>query len=428
MGYGGRVARTALTTRADAEALDAADPLAAFRDRFALGDGRRIYVDGNSLGPVAHDAQAALERRIGEWRDRLVTGWNDWVEAPTAVGDRLGAAALGAGAGAGARVGLDDRQPLQARRGGARCPAGRDRRRRLRLPHRPLRPPGPGRRGRAASFACSPPTPSPARSRPRSSEACAGGAALVVLSAVNYRSGALARMAEITAAGQAAGALVLWDLCHAAGAVEVDLDAVGADLAVGCTYKYLNAGPGSPALLYVRAGLQAELRSPIWGWFSQEDQFAMGPEYRPVEGIGRFLAGTPPILALAAVDAGAEMLAEAGIGRVRAKAAALTTLAVDLHDQRLAQLGFTLGTPRDAERRGAHVSLRHPDAWRICRALVERADVIPDFRAPDSIRFGLAPLYTRYVDVWDAIDRLAGHRRVGRARRARRRDEARDLT
>ena len=215
-------------------------------------------------------------------------------------------------------------------------------------------------------------------------------------------------MAEITAAGHAAGALVLWDLCHAAGAVEVDLDAVGADLAVGCTYKYLNAGPGSPALLYVRSELQAELRSPIWGWFSQEDQFAMGPEYRPVEGIGRFLAGTPPIIALAAVDAGAEMLAEAGIGRVRAKAAALTTLAVDLHDQRLAQLGFTLGTPRDAERRGAHVSLRHPDAWRICRALVERADVIPDFRAPDSIRFGLAPLYTRYTDVWDAIDRLAG--------------------
>jgi kynureninase len=204
-----------------------------------------------------------------------------------------------------------------------------------------------------------------------------------------------------------AGALVLWDLCHAAGAVEVDLDAVGADLAVGCTYKYLNAGPGSPAFLYVRSGLQGELRSPIWGWFSQEDQFAMGPAYQPVEGIGRFLAGTPPILALAAVDAGAAMLAEAGLPAVRAKAAALTSLAVDLHDERLAPLGFSLGTPRKPELRGAHVSFRHPDAWRICRALIESADVIPDFRAPDSIRFGLAPLYTRHVDVWDAIDRLA---------------------
>jgi kynureninase len=253
--------------------------------------------------------------------------------------------------------------------------------------------------------------------------ACAGGAALVVLSAVNYRSGAFARMPEITAAGHEAGALVLWDLCHAAGAVEVDLDAVGADLAVGCTYKYLNAGPGSPAFLYVRSGLQDDLRSPIWGWFSQEDQFAMGPTYRPIAGITRFLAGTPPIVALAAVEAGAAMLGEAGLAAVRSKAAALTTLAVDLHDERLAPLGFSLGTPREAERRGAHVSLRHPDAWRICRALIERADVIPDFRAPDSIRFGLAPLYTRYVDVFDAVDRLAGivesgeHEAMGETRR-----------
>ena len=422
MGYGGRVARTALTTRADAEALDAADPLAGYRDRFALGDGRRIYVDGNSLGALAHDAQAAIEARVGEWRDLLVTGWHDWVDAPAAVGDRLAGAALGAGPGQvivsdsttvnlyklacaalDARPGAivadpsdfpTDRYVLQG------LAARMDRELRL-LDTDPVAGPQPA----------------------EIEEACSGGAALVVLSAVNYRSGSFARMADITAAGHAAGALVLWDLCHAAGAVEVDLDAVGADLAVGCTYKYLNAGPGSPALLYVRSELQAELRSPIWGWFSQSDQFAMGPEYEPVEGIGRFLAGTPPIVALAAVDAGAAMLAEAGIGRVRAKAAALTSLAVDLHDQRLAPLGFTLGTPREPEHRGAHVSLRHPDAWRICRALIEQADVIPDFRAPDSIRFGLAPLYTRHVDVWDAVDRLAGivesgeHERMDDARR-----------
>ena len=227
---------------------------------------------------------------------------------------------------------------------------------------------------------------------------------------MNYRSGALARMAEITAAGQAAGALVLWDLCHSAGAVEVDLDAVGADLAVGCTYKYLNAGPGSPALLYVRAGLQAELRSPIWGWFGRRDQFAMEPEYEPVEGIGRFLAGTPPILALARGRRGrGDARPRRASARVRAKAAALTSLAVDLHDQRLAPLGLhARHAARRRAPRGARVA---PPSRRLARSAgrsIERADVIPDFRAPDSIRFGLAPLYTRFVDVWDAIDRLAG--------------------
>ncbi len=407
MGYGGRVARTALTTRAAADALDAADPLAGFRARFALGGSRRLYVDGNSLGPLAHDVRAALEARTDEWRDRLVTGWNEWVEAPAVVGDRLAAAALGAapgqtivsdsttvnlyklaGAALDARAGAivadasdfpTDRYVLQ----GLAQRTGRE----LRMLET----------DRVAG-------PQPAEVE----AACADSAALVVLSAVNYRSGALARMSEITAAGHEAGALVLWDLCHAAGAVEVDLDAAGADLAVGCTYKYLNSGPGSPAFLYVRSGLQDELRSPIWGWFSQDDQFAMGPTYEPVAGVGRFMAGTPPVLALAAVDAGAAMLAEAGLARVREKAAALTSLAVDLHDERLAAFGFSLGTPREPHRRGAHVSLRHRDAWRICRALIERADVIPDFRAPDSIRFGLAPLYTRFVDVWDAFDRLAG--------------------
>jgi kynureninase len=407
MGYGGRVARTALTTRAAAEGLDAADPLAGFRDRFALGAGRRIYVDGNSLGPLAHDARAALEARVDEWGDRLVTAWDEWVEAPARVGDRLAHAALGAAPGqtivsdsttvnlyklAGAAL---DARPGPIVADASDFPTDRYVLQGLAQ-----------RAGRELRMLEADPVAGP---QPAEVEAlCAGGAALVVISAVNYRSGALARMPEITAAGHDAGALVLWDLCHAAGAVEVDLDAAGADLAVGCTYKYLNAGPGSPAFLYVRSGLQDELRSPIWGWFSQEDQFAMGPTYDPVGGIGRFLAGTPPVLALAAVEAGAAMLAEAGLARVREKAAALTRLAVDLHDERLEPVGFSVGTPREPERRGAHVSLRHPDAWRICRALIERADVIPDFRAPDSIRFGLAPLYTRYVDVWDAIDRLAG--------------------
>jgi kynureninase len=186
------------------------------------------------------------------------------------------------------------------------------------------------------------------------------------------------------------------------------LRSAGVELAVGCTYKYLNAGPGAPAFLYVAADEQAGLRSPIWGWFGQADQFAMERPYSPVEGIGRFLAGTPPILDLAAVEEGVRLTAEAGVARLREKSVALTELIVALHDERLAGLGFSLGSPRDPAARGSHVSLRHDEAWPICRALIERAAVIPDFRGPDSIRLGVAPLYTRFVDVWDAIERLCG--------------------
>jgi kynureninase len=213
-------------------------------------------------------------------------------------------------------------------------------------------------------------------------------------------------MGEITRVARRHGVPVLWDLCHSAGVVPLDLRAAGVELAVGCTYKYLNAGPGAPAFLYVARALQPLLRSPISGWFAQRDQFGMGHPHVPADGVERFLAGTPPILLLAAVDEGAALVAEAGVAVVREKSIVLTDLIVELHDAWLEPLGFSLGSPREAARRGSHVSLRHPDAWRICRALVERADVVPDFRAPDSIRVGVPPLYTRHVDVWDALDRL----------------------
>ena len=231
------------------------------------------------------------------------------------------------------------------------------------------------------------------------------GAALVVLSHVDYRSGEIADLAALTAATDAD---VVWDLCHSAGAVPVDLHAAGVELAVGCTYKYLNGGPGAPAFLYVADERQAGLRSPIWGWFGQRDQFAMDRDYDPVDGIGRFQAGTPPILALAAVEEGVKLTAEAGIGAIRAKSVALTEQIVALHDAWLAPLGFSLGSPRDPAARGSHVSLRHPEAWPINVALIDRAAVIPDFRGPDSIRLGVAPLYTSHADVWDALDRLRG--------------------
>jgi kynureninase len=230
--------------------------------------------------------------------------------------------------------------------------------------------------------------------------------ALVTLSHVDYRSGARADLQAITRIAHDAGALVLWDLCHSAGAVPVDLDAAGVDLAVGCTYKYLNGGPGAPAFLYVARDLQDRLEPPIWGWFGQSDQFAMGPDFTPVAGIRRFLSGTPSVLAGSAVEAGIEVLAEAGIDRIRAKSVALTSLAVGLFDEHLAELGFTLVTPRDPDRRGGHVSISHPEAYRICKALIELEDTVPDFREPDGLRLGFSPLTTRFVDVWDAVDAI----------------------
>jgi kynureninase len=228
---------------------------------------------------------------------------------------------------------------------------------------------------------------------------------VMVLSHVAYRSGALADMAALTAAAQERGATLIWDLSHSAGALPVDLGGAGAELAVGCTYKYLNAGPGAPGYLYVAAGLQGALRSPIQGWFGQADQFAMERDYDPVPGIARFLAGTPPILQLAAVEEGAALTAEAGLAAIREKSVALTQLLVALHDEWLAPLGFELGSPRDPALRGSHVSLRHPRAWTFTRALID-AGVTPDFRGPDSIRLGIAPLYVSFAALWDGIDRL----------------------
>lgn len=231
--------------------------------------------------------------------------------------------------------------------------------------------------------------------------------ALVSLSHVAYRSGRLYDMTAINRIAHDAGALVLWDLCHSIGAVPVELDSSATDLAVGCTYKYLNGGPGAPAMLYVRHDLQDSLRQPIWGWFSQTDQFAMGPGYAPAPGIDRFLTGTPPIISMVAIEEGVRLLAEAGIDVLRAKGALLTEYLIALADSRLTELGFTVATPRDPAARGSHVSLHHKDAWRISQALVEHAKVIPDYRTPDRLRLGPAPITTRFVDVWDAVDRLA---------------------
>ena len=388
-------------TRAEAEALDREDPLAPFREQFVI-EGPVVYADGNSLGRLPEATIERLGAVVDTWGSRLVTAWHEWIDRPIEVGDLLGGAVLGAEPG---EVLVCDSTTVNLFKLAAAALA---------------RKPGalitdsdnfPTDRyvleglGELVLYDADPVDGPTADDVAR---ACDGReASIVCVSHVAYRSGALADVRAIADAVHEAGALLLLDVSHSAGVVPVQLDATGVDLAVGCTYKYLNAGPGSPAFLYVRTELQEELRSPIWGWFGQREQFAMGPSYDPLLGIGRFLAGTPSILGIAAVEVGAELVRDAGIDPIRRKSVALTELVVSLHDERLAPLGFELGTPRDPDRRGGHVSVRHVDGWRICRALIERADVVPDFRAPDSIRLGLPPLYTRFVDAWDIVDRLA---------------------
>jgi kynureninase len=398
-----------VTDRAEAERLDRDDPLAHFRDRFVIDDPELLYLDGNSLGRLPRRSLERL-RTVAEqeWGRRLIRSWNErWMELPARAGDLIGQHLLGAAPG---QVVVSDSTSVNL----------------YKLASAALQ----ARPGRTVIISDQGNFPSDryvleglASARGLRLElveldelrgptaAALGGllderTALVSLSHVDYRSGALADMAAINAAAHDAGALTLWDLCHSAGSVPVELDRSGTDLAVGCTYKYLNAGPGAPAFLYVRRQHVERLRQPIWGWFGQRDQFAMAQGYAPAPDISRFLVGTPHVLGAALVEEGAALLAEAGIGRLRAKGIALTELLIALHDAWLAPLGLALASPRDAASRGAHVAIAHPDAFRICRALIEKADVIPDFRAPDRIRLGPAPIVTRFTDVWDAMDRL----------------------
>jgi kynureninase len=230
--------------------------------------------------------------------------------------------------------------------------------------------------------------------------------ALVTLSHVTFKSGYLYDMASITDLAHRHGALVLWDLSHSAGAVEIHLDSCNADFAIGCTYKYLNGGPGSPAFLYVRKDLQEQVRSPIWGWWGQNQPFSFDLDYSPASGVARFLTGSQPILSMLSMEAALEPLLEAGLQALRAKSLQLSEYLLSLADTVLSPLGFRLGSPRSNELRGSHVSLRHPEAYRINRALIEEMRMLPDFREPDNLRLGLAPLYISFTDIWEAVDRI----------------------
>ena len=398
---------------AAAAARDASDPLADLVDRFVVDDPNLIYLDGNSLGRLPRATVERLSEVVQQdWGDGLIRSWDHWIDLPAQVGDRLGAALLGAGPGQvlvadSVTVNLYKLAMAALDRATAADPA-----RRVVVTDDDNFPTDryvlaavAARHGGELRMVPSDPVHGP--DPDRLAAALGPDVALVSLSHVAYRSAAMVDMAAVTEAVHRAGALTLWDLSHAAGSVVVDLDGTGADLAVGCTYKYLNAGPGAPAYLYVRRSLAEGLRSPIPGWFAAADQFAMGPAFTPLDGVGRFAAGTPSILGVTAVDEGVRLLAEAGIEQVRDKGVALTTLLIDLADARLAPLGFTVASPRDPDRRGAHVSLTHPEARQISAALIEDAGVVADFRAPDRLRLGPAPLSTRFVDVVHAVDRIA---------------------
>jgi kynureninase len=389
--------------RAQASKLDAADPLACYRERFLLTDPALIYLNGNSLGALP---RATLERMQTvyreEWGTALARSWDHWVDLPARAGDVVGGL-VGAAPG---QVIVTDNTTVNLYKLATAALDARPGRRVIVTDHDNF----PSDRYVMAGLAAQ----RGAELRMLDTDIDQGlspdlvraavdeDTALVSLSHVAYRSGALADMPAITAIAHRAGALMLWDLCHSVGAVPVDLDGCDVDLAVGCTYKYLNAGPGAPAFAYVAARLRETLRQPIWGWFSQRDQFAMGPGYDPAPGMAKFMTGTPSIPGTAAVEEGARLLLEAGLEPMRAKSMRLTAYLIELADAWLVPLGCAVATPREASRRGGHVTFCHPEAERIVAQLAERG-VITDYRTPDRFRLGLPALTTRFTDVWDAV-------------------------
>ena len=393
----------------EALAADATDPLTEFRYRFVFTEPDLIYLDGNSLGRMPLTARRLVDVAVeAEWGDRLIRSWNEgWWDLQLKLGDLL-APLIGASAG---EVIISDSTSVNLFKLAAAAVRARPGRHTivtddLNFPSDVYVLDGVSKLlGPDYRFVV---VESDGIHGPV--DALAGtidnDTALVSLSHTSFKSGFTYDMATVTEMAHSAGALVLWDLSHSVGAVPIDLTASKADLAVGCTYKYLNGGPGAPAFLYVRSEHQDTLENPITAWWAHTDPFAMDLDFEPVSGIRRFHTGTMPILSLTAIEAGVRDVAEAGMERIRSKSVALTGYLVSLWETHLQALGFSLASPRDPDRRGSHIALAHPDGWPITRALIDGASVIPDFRAPDTLRLGLSPLYTTFLDVHTAVLRL----------------------
>ena len=401
-------------SRSLAETLDSSDPLASFRERFVITDPGLIYLDGNSLGRLTHASSDRVQALVDQqWGHDLIRGWNrNWWEAPARVGEKI-APLVGSAPG---QVIVCDTVSINLFKLVAAALALRPGRTRiitdtLNFPSDLYILQGLVRL--LSSTAC-PYTMLRIGSRdgditPDLDElegAIDDQTALVTLSHVTFKSGYLYDMARITELAHRHGALVVWDLSHSAGALPIALDDCNVDFALGCTYKYLNGGPGSPAFLYVRKDLQEQCLSPICGWWGQNTPFAFGLDYTPAQGVARFLSGSQPILSMQVMESALDPLLEAGMPAVRLKSVQLSEYMLYLADSLLVPLGFQVGSPRDPARRGSHISLRHAEGYRINRALIEEMNLLPDFREPDNLRLGLAPLYTSFCDVWEGVDRI----------------------
>ena len=391
--------------------LDAADPLKGYLDRFVdPGDGNVLaYLDGNSLGRPLKITAERLEAFVnGQWAQRLIRGWTDeWMEWPHSIGDAIGAAALGAAPG---QVVVADSTTVMLYKLAHAAVAARPGRTEIVIDTHNF----PTDRyvvesiaeERSLSIRWIDTDPEGGITADDVAAAVGPSTALALFSHVAYRSGHLADMAAITRVVHDAGALILWDLSHSVGSVPVHLDECDVDFAVGCTYKYLNGGPGAPAFGYVRMDLQEQVSQPIWGWLGRVDAFEMEHGYEPAAGIRRIISGTPPIIAMIPVRAGVELVAEVGIEAIRAKSIALTEFAIEVVDSWPAELQVTIGSPRDSASRGGHVTIRRADFRELTPRLWEHG-VIPDFRAPDGIRIGLSPLSTSFVELHRGLETIS---------------------
>ena len=390
-----------------ARSLDENDPLRSFRFRFVHTDPELIYLDGNSLGRLPDSAITTVEDVTqSQWGDRLIRSWNEgWWEMQLRLGDLL-APLVGAAEG---EVIISDSTTVNLYKLALTAVNSTPERSKivtddLNFPTDVYVLDGVAKTtGKTLEVVASDGIHGPVDALETAIDETT---ALVALSHTAFKSGYTYDVAAITDICHRAGALVLWDTSHSVGVVPIDFGAANVDLAVGCTYKYLNGGPGSPAFLYVRADLPDRFSNPIAGWWGHADPFGFDLEFEPVSGIRRFHSGTMPILSLAAIEAGINETLEAGIGRIRAKSTALSEFLIEQTDRHLSDLGFSIATPREADQRGSHVSLANSEVWPITRAVIEIGKVIPDYRTPDNLRLGLAPLYTSFVEVHTAIQRI----------------------
>ena len=392
-----------------AQELDAQDPLAGFKDRFVVTDPDLIYLDGNSLGRLPKATKVLMDELLDTWADRLIRVWHEsYFDTARDLGDKV-ARLIGASPdeiiiGESTSVNMFKLfvGALQMQEGRPRIVTDN-----LNFPsdlyvlqeiNQML---GTGHEIEVVQSADNMTGPVDGIKAKLDQDA-----ALLTLTNTVFKSAYTYDMADLNAAAKDAGALTMWDLSHSVGSVPIDLNGSGADMAVGCTYKYLNGGPGSPAFLYIRRDLQEKLRNPIAGWMSQKNQFDFGLNYQPLDDIGRFLTGTPHILSMIPIGVGVDLLLEAGMERVREKSVAQTEYLIALWEEHLQPYGFTLNSPRDAKWRGSHVAVGHPEGWRINQSMIQEMNIIPDFRGPDNIRLGIAPLYTSFTDLHTAVMRM----------------------